>query len=744
MTERHVSDTTELMMAERHVSGTTELTMAEGHVSSTTELKMAEGHVLGTTESMMTERHVSGTTELMMAERCISGTIELKMAEGHVSGTTELMMAERHVSGTIELMMTERYISGTTELMMPERHISGTTELMMTKRYISGTTELMMAERHVSGTTELTMVEGHVSGTTELKMAEGHVSGTTELMMAKRHVSGTTELMMTERCVSGTIELMMAEGCFSGTIELMMVERHVSGMTTLMMLKGVHREHPSVYPHSGPSRAAPVVLAVDGHGHLGLTWSHIDMVGSLGGVLSLPPAHEPPFGGFIIASTTARDLTCSSELHLLLPQLFAVLLPPSPLLLQTGRMSSLGSSSVRVIPSASSEGMRSEGRETSVSGSSHSGIPSPEDARSRRDLEVMKSCHDIASVISEEALESNRECYSILEGYALRAPSPEQRPYQPKPSEISISIDALEAGLRFPLHSTIVECLRWWRIFPSQMAPNSWRYLIAFLGECRGAGIVPSRTLFFTCFHLCKSRGGYYLMARVGFKVSGAPTNNKGWKAQYFFVSGPSWGFRADWSIHPISNVPPLLFEESCCGQQVEGSPSPFPGNPGYDREVVGRGWAQSNFPRCYGSECIAEEALDAGGKGAPVASPEGTQPKVEVTHMEALGKRPAGSPVPDQTVAGRPGKRVKIAVRKHKAYRGEGSSRRAARERESEVSTKDSSPTYRQPKSMRDLCDMRVREDDEGYYVLQMADWAPRDSSAMMRARWSNLPYQT
>ncbi|RWW52982.1 hypothetical protein BHE74_00040561 [Ensete ventricosum] len=45
-------------------------------------------------------------------------------------------------------------------------------------------------------------------------------------------------------------------------------------------------------------------------------------------------------------------------------------------------------------------------------------------------------------------------------------------------------------------------------------------------------------------------------------EVSGAQTNNKGWKARYFFVSGPSWGFRVDWSIHPISNVLPLLSEE--------------------------------------------------------------------------------------------------------------------------------------------------------------------------------------
>ncbi|RWW70577.1 hypothetical protein BHE74_00021737 [Ensete ventricosum] len=120
--------------------------------------------------------------------------------------------------------------------------------------------------------------------------------------------------------------------------------------------------------------------------------------------------------------------------------------------------------------------------------------------------------------------------------------------------------------------------------------------------------------------------------------------------------------------------------------------------------------------PRCRGGGC-------GGVKSTLVAGPEGAQPKVEVIHTEALAKRPTGSLVLDQTAAGRPGKQVKIAVRKHKSHHGEGSSRRAAREREPEVSVEDSSPTYRRPKSMRDLCDMRVREDDEGYYILQMAD---------------------
>ncbi|RZS17215.1 hypothetical protein BHM03_00049371 [Ensete ventricosum] len=70
-------------------------------------------------------------------------------------------------------------------------------------------------------------------------------------------------------------------------------------------------------------------------------------------------------------------------------------------------------------------------------------------------------------------------------------------------------------------------------------------------------------------------------------------------------------------------------------------------------------------------------------GKGAPVVDPESAQPEVEVTHAEASGKRPAGGSAPDPTTTGRPGKRVKIAVRRHKAHCSEGSSHRADRERE-------------------------------------------------------------
>ncbi|RRT80532.1 hypothetical protein B296_00017033 [Ensete ventricosum] len=55
-------------------------------------------------------------------------------------------------------------------------------------------------------------------------------------------------------------------------------------------------------------------------------------------------------------------------------------------------------------------------------------MPSPVDAKSLRDLEVMKSCHDVTWVVIEESFGLIRERYSIPEEYVLRASLPDARP----------------------------------------------------------------------------------------------------------------------------------------------------------------------------------------------------------------------------------------------------------------------------------------------------------------------------
>ncbi|RZS01387.1 hypothetical protein BHM03_00031230 [Ensete ventricosum] len=127
--------------------------------------------------------------------------------------------------------------------------------------------------------------------------------------------------------------------------------------------------------------------------------------------------------------------------------------------------SSNSSSSVRVTSSPGSRGASLGDPEASPSGAS-TGPPSPVDTRVLRDLEVMKADHDLDTAVTEGSLAVTRERYSISVEYRLHVPWSRQRPYSSDAPGVCISMDALEASLRFPLHPLIEECIRWCRISP--------------------------------------------------------------------------------------------------------------------------------------------------------------------------------------------------------------------------------------------------------------------------------------
>lgn len=104
--------------------------------------------------------------------------------------------------------------------------------------------------------------------------------------------------------------------------------------------------------------------------------------------------------------------------------------------------------------------------------------------KAARALEVMKSLHDFNSVVIAALLGRVRDHYSIPIEYELYTPRSRQRAHDPFLDGFGLTLNALEAGLRFPLHTVIEACLSWWRILPSKMAPNSWRYMVAFFREC--------------------------------------------------------------------------------------------------------------------------------------------------------------------------------------------------------------------------------------------------------------------
>ncbi|RWW20958.1 hypothetical protein GW17_00014901 [Ensete ventricosum] len=214
------------------------------------------------------------------------GMIWLVAAEERSSRVTGLIAAEICNSGPAGLMVAEIRNSGTTEPMVVKIHVSGTIELKVAKIHVSGAVGLTMAKTHVLGTTELMMAETHIPGTAGLTVVEIHVSNTTELMVAEIHIS--VGLIVAEVCSSGVAELRVVEIRNLGTIGLMVAEMRFCIARMYGSSASALRA-----PHARILREPTRADVANSRNESVL----IDIVGSLGCVLSLPRVCEPLPGG---------------------------------------------------------------------------------------------------------------------------------------------------------------------------------------------------------------------------------------------------------------------------------------------------------------------------------------------------------------------------------------------------------------------------------------------------------------
>ncbi|RRT35742.1 hypothetical protein B296_00045033 [Ensete ventricosum] len=395
--------------------------------------------------------------------------------------------------------------------------------------------------------------------------------------------------------------------------------------------------------------------------------------------------------------------------------------------------SSDSSRSIRVVSSPGSGEANQCDPEVGSSGAS-SGPSSPVDARVLRDLEVMKADHDLDTAVTEGSLAVIRErsWHVHLDGC----------------SEGQSPVSSASAHRRVP---EVVEDL------PKPGSANSWRYLVVFLGECRGAGIILTRDLFMACFRLCKSQGGYYLTARVGFRVSGAPSNNKGWKSRYLFVSGPVWGFKLDWSAHPIGNASPYLSEEeSVLVSRVKGILS-------FSRAIkemtelwlVEAGLSPASMDQMDLGELRGMPKVSSG-KAPPTRAATrevGSSPAREAP--KASSKRPVDVSAEQAADAAKRHKKIKVLTRRHKSRLGEEESRSRSKGKEPAAPSEEpdtpaefeeggASPVHHRPRLMKDLFKTKVQKDDAGYYTLLMSDLGHQDLEKEMKARKKGLKNST
>ena len=147
------------------------------------------------------------------------------------------------------------------------------------------------------------------------------------------------------------------------------------------------------------------------------------------------------------------------------------------------------------------------------------------------------------------------ETFSLPSSYQLKAPKDmktvSQNPYH---DHLFVYVDALKAGLRFPLHLFIIEFLNSSNLTNTQLSPNSWAILSAFIILCRLLEIKASVGVFrsFYVIRLNRDNGFCTLYARIGCGLFGnAPTSWKVWKYGFFTIPPPELGFwpiKTQWS----------------------------------------------------------------------------------------------------------------------------------------------------------------------------------------------------
>ncbi|RRT36568.1 hypothetical protein B296_00022027 [Ensete ventricosum] len=349
---------------------------------------------------------------------------------------------------------------------------------------------------------------------------------------------------------------------------------------------------------------------------------------------------------------------------------------------KVGMTSSDSSSSVGVISSPGSGGASQGDPEANSSGVS-SGPPLLVDARVLRDLEVMKADHDLDTEVTEGSLAVIRGRYSIPAEYGLHASRPGQRPYSSDAPDMCITVDALEADLRFPLHPLIEECLRWWRISPSQVACNSWRY---FWASVEGPGLSRLGTYLWRIF----------ASARVGAATILPPESVFGLAGRLPITKIDLGDLRG---MPKMSNGKAPSTRAAVLAREVGVSPTREAPKTSTKR-LIDAPTEQADDParRHKKVKVLTRRHKSRHGEGE--------------SRSHSKGKEPAApSEEPDTPVKSDEG---------------------------------DASLVHHRPRSMKDLFKTKVHKGDAGYYTLQMSDLGHQDPDKEMKVSWRGLKNST
>ncbi|VFR03422.1 unnamed protein product [Cuscuta campestris] len=129
----------------------------------------------------------------------------------------------------------------------------------------------------------------------------------------------------------------------------------------------------------------------------------------------------------------------------------------------------------------------------------------------------------------------------------------------------TVHLASLKKGLRFPLHPLLIKFLNVVDLLPCQLVPNSHRYIVGYLVQCKDVGVKPTLDHFIFTFKLTKGHrdwASYASLSQRSSKLfaSDKKGSTKDWKPFFVFVStGPESPFTGSGrpSFRRIPRPPP-------------------------------------------------------------------------------------------------------------------------------------------------------------------------------------------
>ncbi|CAL5051345.1 unnamed protein product [Urochloa decumbens] len=175
-----------------------------------------------------------------------------------------------------------------------------------------------------------------------------------------------------------------------------------------------------------------------------------------------------------------------------------------------------------------------------------------------------------SSFRTQESLDALCRKYGVPAQFKAILPAGHHRACSPPPpGAVCVYAHALEAGMRIPLHGFFCEALAHFGVAPSQVTPNGWRVMAAFvLSHFAAGGAPPSLAVFRHFFSLCahKLKGWYWFRGKdsAGALFKGLPLSLKGWKEEFFFLRSPTpWPCPVKWGEpSKSSTAEPVLTRE--------------------------------------------------------------------------------------------------------------------------------------------------------------------------------------